>query len=116
MDEPESHALAGYMASGPALATSRIALVEVPRAVTIANPSPDLEAEALRLLGSCLLVQVSDGLLRGAARLASPMLRTLDAIHLASALRIEADELLTYDRRMIEAAHDRALPVSHPGR
>ncbi len=116
VDEPESRALARYLTNEPALATSRIALVEVPRAVTIANPSEELEAEAQRLLGSCLLVHVSDGLLRSAARLASPKLRTLDAIHLASALRVESDELLTYDQRMIDAALGHALPVSHPGR
>jgi uncharacterized protein len=40
--------------------------------------------------------------------------RTLDAIHLASALRIEADELLAYDRRLLAAASEHGLAVSSP--
>jgi predicted nucleic acid-binding protein len=40
--------------------------------------------------------------------------RTLDAIHLASALRIEADELLAYDHRLLAAATEHNLTVANP--
>ena len=97
------------------LATSRIALVEVPRATGIANPRPEVRAETWRLLESCLLVEVTDGLLRAAAELASREIRTLDAIHLASAARVDPDELLVYDRRLRDVAGTLGLAVAHPG-
>jgi predicted nucleic acid-binding protein len=97
------------------LATSRIALVEVRRATAIANPAPEVQQDTERLLASCMLVDVTDELLRAAAALASAAVRTLDAIHLASALRIEADELVAYDRRLLEAAANRGVSASSPG-
>jgi uncharacterized protein len=95
--------------------TASIALVEVPRATALANPAPLVQEEAERLLVSCMLIDVTDRLLRTAAGLASAAVRTLDAIHLASALRIEADEVVAYDRRLVEAATVRGLAVSSPG-
>jgi predicted nucleic acid-binding protein len=116
IEEPESDELGEYLAAGePAIATSRIALVEVTRATAIANPSPEARAEAERLLASCLLVDVSDGLLRAAARLTSPEVRTLDAVHLASAQRVGPDAVLVYDRRLREAARAAGFSVAHPG-
>jgi len=43
-------------------------------------------------------------------------LRSLDALHTATALRIEADEFLTYDGRQAEAARSVGLQVVAPGR
>lgn len=114
IEEPESETLDRYLAPVPLLATSRIALVEVLRATALANSAPEVRSEAERLLSSCLLVDVSEGLLRSAAGLASATVRTLDAIHLASALRIEADELVAYDRRLLDAAAGHGLAVSSP--
>jgi predicted nucleic acid-binding protein len=116
VEEPESDALGEYLAADePALATSRIALVEVIRATSIANPSPQMQAEAERLLASCLLVDVSDGLLRAAARLTSRQVHALDAVHLASAQRVDADAMLVYDRRLGDAARAVGFLVAHPG-
>ena len=96
------------------LATSRIAVVEVSRATGLANSSREVRDEVDRLLASCMLVAVSAQLLRAARELAGSALRTLDAIHLASALRIEADELLAYDHRLLAAASERGLAVASP--
>lgn len=115
IEEAESAALERHLARGPVLATSRIALVEVPRATSLANPAPEVKGEAERLLASCMLIDVTDGLLRTAAGLASATVRTLDAIHLASALRIDADELVAYDRRLLAAGAERGLVAASPG-
>jgi len=115
IDEPESAELQNYLANDVVLATSRLALVEVPRAARIANPSEELQQEVQRLLAACLLVDVSDHVLRGAAPLASREVRTLDAVHLATALYIDADELVAYDRRLLEAAERQRLRVAAPG-
>lgn len=89
--------------------------MEVTRATSIANPRAELKAETERLLASCLLVDVTDGLLRAAARLTSRSVRTLDAVHLASAERIAPDAMLVYDRRLGTAARAAGFLVAHPG-
>ena len=116
IEEAESADLESYLASDAVIATSRVALVEVPRATRIANPSEELQHETQRLLDACLLVDVTDRLLRSAAPLASREVRTLDAIHLATALYIDADELVAYDRRLLDAAEAQGLEVAAPGR
>lgn len=115
IEEPESAALERHLAGGPRLATSRVALVEVLRATALANPAAEVRSEAERLLSSCMFVEVTDGILRSAAALASATVRTLDAIHLSSALRVEPDELVAYDRRLLDAAAEHGLAVSSPG-
>ena len=42
-------------------------------------------------------------------------MRTLDAIHLSTALYIEADELVTYDRRLLAAAEAQGVTAVAPG-
>lgn len=104
-----------HLSEHPAvLATSWLATVEVRRACKLANPSEEVEAEADRLLSSCMLVAVSSQLLQAARRLTTPEVRTLDAIHLASALRVEPDEVLAYDRRLLTAADLLGLRVVSP--
>jgi uncharacterized protein len=115
IEEDQSAELEKHLGNDAVIATSRLALVEVPRATKIANPSEELEHETRRLLDACLLVDVTDRLLRSAASLASREVRTLDAIHLATALYIDPDELVAYDRRLLDAAEERGLPVAAPG-
>jgi uncharacterized protein len=97
------------------IATSRIAQVEVPRATSLANPSEEVREETGRLLQACLLVAVGDRVLRNAAEITSREVRTLDAIHLSTALYIEADEFIAYDRRLLAAAPAQGIIVAVPG-
>jgi uncharacterized protein len=114
VSEPESTALKGHLDSGQRVATSRIALVEVQRAAAMAHPAAEARKRTDGLLASCTLVDVDDSLLRAAAEVASESVRTLNAIHLASAVRIEADEFLVYDRRLGAAAAELGLQVVSP--
>jgi uncharacterized protein len=114
VDEPESEALASFLAAGPGLTTSALALVEVPRAIKVASADPEVLEEAGLLLSSLLLMSISDPVLRRAAELASLTLRTLDAIHLATAERAGAALMLTYDRRLGVAARQLGLQVVAP--
>jgi len=50
-----------------------------------------------------------------ARRVRPDRLRSLDAIHLASALVIDADVVLTYDERLARACADNGLRVATPG-
>ena len=67
-------------------------------------------------LGLVYLAPITETLLDMAGRLGPPAVRTLDAIHLATALSMGATlrALVTYDRRMIEAAEHLGLPVASP--
>lgn len=110
--EPESAALQNHLADDPVLVTSALARVEVSRAATIARGMPD---QAEELLSRCELVSVDLALPR-AVELASVRIRVLDAIHLASAERVEPDAVLVYDERLASAARERGLVVLQPGR
>jgi len=49
-------------------------------------------------------------------RIGPPILRTLDAIHLATAVLVDADVMVTYDDRLAEACRQNGVAVSMPGR
>jgi uncharacterized protein len=61
-------------------------------------------------------VVLTNDLVRIAIELPSATLRAFEAIHIASALQVGADLLLTYDQRMGEAAQAAGLSVHAPGR
>ena len=116
VDERETRSLRRELSDEPVLVSSTLAHVEVRRAVRIhSRGSRDAENEARRLLAACRLLAVSRPVLDLAADLASKTLRSLDAIHLASALRVEPDVVVTYDERLAEAAVAARLPVLAPG-
>ncbi|MDQ3647263.1 MAG: hypothetical protein M3433_01510 [Actinomycetota bacterium] len=79
IEEVESTDLDDHLTDEVALVTSRIALVEVTRATKNRQPFRRGPAGDPRLLEACLLVDVSDRLLRNAAALAWHKVRTLDA-------------------------------------
>lgn len=62
------------------------------------------------------LYDVPAVLFREAGLLATPHLRSLDALHLAAALRMGADGVITYDQQMGRAARDLGFDVASPGR
>lgn len=112
--EPESAALKRFLRQHPIRASSALAQAELLRAARRVEPSAvPLALEVLRRL---LLLEVTDSILMAAGMLEPVSVRTLDAIHLASAqaLAPELEGLVTYDQRMAEAAHRLALPVVAP--
>jgi predicted nucleic acid-binding protein len=96
------------------MSSSGLAVVEVIRACRRSNPSA--VPNARRLLDRFNLVPVSPELLEFAGSLAAAELRSLDAIHLASALLIGAEltAFVAYDRRLQAAAEAERLPVVAP--
>lgn len=93
--------------------SSRIAVVEVGKAVARANPA----AEPQPMLSLIAFIELDAELARVAAATGTPQLRALDAIHIASALRLgpELDGFVTYDDRQAAAARDLGLRVEAPG-
>jgi predicted nucleic acid-binding protein len=114
--EPESSALLGYLGDPrPQLTTSRLAVVEVVRAVKVARPERDAVERAWRLLETCTLLEVTASILRQAAALSSDQLGALDAVHLASIVLLGPHDVLAYDRRLAGEARSRGYRVAHPG-
>jgi uncharacterized protein len=88
----------------------------VQRAARIAHVG-GLGAQLARaVLDGVEIVELDRSLLEAAVSYASSRVRTLDAIHLASALRVGARQMLVYDLRLAEAAAGAGLEVISPGR
>lgn len=113
--EPESNALATWLGAGPTISSSALVRVELIRAV--GRQQPERLPRARRLLSEFAIREVDDEVLDRAGEIAPHTLRTLDAIHLATAtlLGADLDALVTYDQRMIDAARLYGLPVASPG-
>jgi len=86
------------------MVTSELAKVEVVRAAR--RLDADVVPAARVLMSQLDLIPLSSGLLNEAADVGEPLLRTLDAIHLAGALSIQADltAFVAYDLRLVAAA------------
>ena len=100
--EPESSALRAFLKDYPVRASSLLARVEVKRAVRGRGPHVLARAEAT--LERLHLLHLDEPLLEAAAAIGPPVLRTLDAIHLASAQTLGETIVVTYDTRMAEAS------------
>ena len=90
------------------LFSSSIVITELRRAASRAGVDVAITRDALRRLS---LVQVNDELLETAGDLPGLSLRSLDAIHIASAMSIDANVFVTADIRQAVAARDAGLDV-----
>lgn len=112
--EPETEALREAARAWPRRVTSRLAVVELIRSVRRADPP--LEPAARRLLGQVTLLVDTNRVLVGATQLEPQTLGALDAIHVATALRVRSAlvAFVSYDQRQLEAAGALGLPVASP--
>lgn len=67
------------------------------------------------LLDGVSLAALDRATYRAAGFLPMPSLRTLDALHLEAAMRLDVQAVLTYDRRLGEAARVAGLDMIAPG-
>ncbi len=114
--EAESASLLRFLRSHPTRVSSALSRVEVVRAVRNQGSEALLRAEAI--LARLRLLRIDDDLLAAAAHVAPGVLRSLDAIHLASATTLggELRGIVTYDTRMSDAAELLGLHTMAPGR
>jgi predicted nucleic acid-binding protein len=89
--------------------------VEVVRAV--ARVLPAAMADARELLTAFDFFAIDDEVIEAAMAESDRMLRSLDAIHLATARMAGSDltAVLTYDERLATAARDAGMAVLSPG-
>jgi predicted nucleic acid-binding protein len=114
--ERETDRLIAYVGDA-ALVSSEISEVEVPRAAYLKTGESESIARAETLLRRFSLVALDDELRREAARGLPADLRSLDAIHLVSCLRLKTqlEAVVVYDRKLSAALRAYALPVEAPG-
>ncbi|WP_371176626.1 type II toxin-antitoxin system VapC family toxin [Buchananella felis] len=72
------------------------------------------QADVTALLEGISLAALDRAVYRSAGLLPMPYLRTLDALHLEAAIRLNADAMLTYDHRLTQAARTVGLNVIAP--
>lgn len=121
IEEPESAALRAWVADRPDRVSSVLSAVELRRAARRAPTSgrrggaADLERETEVVLAGLQLLALDDGIAQRAARLDPPALRSLDAIHIATAMSLDdLEHFVTYDARLAEAGRLAGLAVAMP--
>ena len=112
IDEPESETLLHWYHESDRIITSRIGVVEVRRAVNRRDHDP---GQMLAVLARLEVLELDPEVDRLAGGILPAALRTLDAIHVATALSIPGVEaFVTYDDRLAGAARAAGLPVVRP--
>jgi uncharacterized protein len=117
IEESESAGLERWILerAGIPAVSSELAKIEVIRACRRVNA--EALPEARMMIAGIDLIPLTGDVVDQAAEVGNPLLRSMDAIHLVSALSIRADlsAFVAYDHRLIEAASAAGLMPHHPG-
>lgn len=112
---PYASELRAFLAGWPAMpmGTSTIGFIETVRTLDRVGSYPTAMPD---LLASFTEILVTDEIRDAAASLPGGV-RTLDAVHIASAQAIgdALAALVSYDKRMLDVAHSVGIPVAAPG-
>jgi predicted nucleic acid-binding protein len=117
--EAVEEALAQHVDAEDALVSSTLAWIEISRALRarLDGEDHDVVTEAIDdALSGIAERPITADVVSLARRIEPNVLRSLDAIHLATAVLLDADTVLTYDDRLSEAARQNGLTVSAPNR
>ncbi len=113
--EAETVALEAFLGDDAELVSCLIARTEVVRAVKEHGTAAVRRARAV--LDAIDVIDVDETLVDAAAQFEPPVIRSLDALHLAAAdaVRDELDAIVTYDLRMADAARSNGIRIVAPG-
>ena len=118
LEEPESEALEAHLVEHEETTqlSSELATVEVLRALIRLDADAEVKTDAEALLKDYARLPIKSSIPHAAA-LPGKHLRSLDALHLATAQMLgrALTQFITYDKRLAQAAHDAGLPVVTPG-
>ncbi len=115
VEEPESTALRAYLLDNGPIYASRVAAIELRRAVR-RQALPDSVGQAESVLEAVRFIELDEPMTRLAGTAEPPKQRTLDAIHLIAALAIgdECGAFVSYDAVLNGAAQAAGLVVQAP--
>jgi uncharacterized protein len=114
VEEVESEALAAYLdgtVDGQELISSALLETELRRLAVRLELD---QSTVTDLLARVDLVDPPRSLFHEAGLLPGPQLRSLEALHLATALRVDSDTFVAYDARLVAAARSIGLSVHSP--
>jgi predicted nucleic acid-binding protein len=116
LPEPDSAALTQYLASRPLRVSALLLRTEALRAAVRATLSPQRMVLVRALLDGLIFIGADVTLSDEAGIMSPPELRSLDAIHLASARTLgrKLEAMVTYDQRLAGAAAWYGMPVVSP--
>lgn len=111
--EAESAAMHRWYVEAERLATSRVGLIETVRAT---SRTPVDRDHRENVLANLEVLELTAQIAQRAGGIQPSALRTLDAVHLSSALALgtDLDAFVTYDDRLASAARALGLPVIQP--
>lgn len=114
--EPESERLLAHLAAGGDAVSSALSAVEVSRAAARSGIGAEAAPRIEELLATLELRRIDADIIDAARTLEPAEIRTLDAIHLATAIELaaELDELVAYDERLLDAAARHGLATAAP--
>lgn len=115
--EPESAALADWLDERADLPWVSSALIEVELPRAIRRVEPDLITGVPPVIAHVARYEIDDTVRSTAATYPDPLLRSLDAIHLATAKGVFGHRLtafVSYDQRLLAAAATAGLPIASP--
>jgi predicted nucleic acid-binding protein len=114
LEEPDKKAIQRDLAKFDQSVASRLLRVELRR---VGRRENALE-EADQILDGVLLIPLDESVLTAAESISPTTVGTLDAIHLATAVRLaeagELDALMTYDKRLAKGAREHGIEVLAP--
>jgi predicted nucleic acid-binding protein len=106
-----------HVEAADALVSSTLAWIEISRALRarLDGQGQDVFTEAIGdALAGVAERAITPDVVSLARRIEPNVLRSLDAIHLATAVLLDVDAVLTYDERLAMAARHNGLAVSAP--
>jgi uncharacterized protein len=115
--EPLIETLDRHLAAGYAIVASSLAWIEVSRGLLRLSEITHIDLDDVMNVALSGVAErpITDEVVSVARRIGPVALRSLDALHLATAVLIEADVVLTYDERMAAACHYNGISTASPG-
>lgn len=115
LDEPDKQAIQRDLAKFDKRVASRLLRIELRRV----GLRRELLDRVNTLVADVSLIPIDNQILTATETLTPSAVGTLDAIHLATALRLsreaKLDALMTYDKQLADGAREHGLPVVSPG-
>ncbi len=114
LEEPDKQAIERDLAGFDQTVASRLLTVELRR---VGRREDSLKA-ANTILNGVQLIPLDESVLTAAETISPTNVGTLDAIHLATAVRLakdgELNALMTYDKRLADGAREHSIEVLSP--